>query len=94
MKETGNRLYLEGNNSEAAAKYSEGLDVCPLCFKEDRAMLYANRAAVLIRTVKCRRFSFFADFLSENNEGNVYFVKLMSIFILISKQDILAVIFC
>ncbi len=51
MKEAGNRLYLEGNNSEAAAKYSEGLDVCPLCFKEDRAMLYANRAAVHIRTV-------------------------------------------
>ena len=52
LKEDGNRLYLEGSNSEAEAKYSEGLDVCPLCYKEDRAMLYSNRAAVHIKTVE------------------------------------------
>jgi hypothetical protein len=52
LKEEGNRLYLEGNNSEAADKYSKGLDVCPLCFKEDRAMLYSNRAAVHIKIVE------------------------------------------
>ena len=52
MKEAGNSLYLGGENTEAAAKYTEGLNVCPLCFTEDRAILYANRAAVHIKTVE------------------------------------------
>jgi hypothetical protein len=52
LKEAGNRLYLEGRNGEAESKYSEGLEVCPLYFKEDRAILFANRAAVHIKTVE------------------------------------------
>ncbi len=52
MKEAGNRLYLEGQNGESESKYSEGLEVCPLCFKEGRAILLSNRAAVHIETVE------------------------------------------
>lgn len=50
LKDEGNVLYLAGENSSAIAKYSEGLELCPLCFKEDRAILFANRAAVHIKT--------------------------------------------
>jgi hypothetical protein len=52
LKDEGNVLYLAGENSAAIAKYSEGLELCPLCFKEDRAILFANRAAVHIKTVE------------------------------------------
>ncbi len=52
LKDEGNVLYLAGENSSAIAKYSEGLELCPLCFKEDRAILFANRAAVHIKTVE------------------------------------------
>jgi len=39
----GNSLYLEGKSLEACDKYTAGLQVCPLQFSQDRAVLYANR---------------------------------------------------
>jgi tetratricopeptide (TPR) repeat protein len=49
LKKAGNELYLTGENHEATLKYNLGLEICPLCFKEDRAILLSNRAAASIK---------------------------------------------
>eukprot|EP00095_Tigriopus_kingsejongensis_P001839 maker-scaffold10_size831480-snap-gene-7.20 protein:Tk01839 transcript:maker-scaffold10_size831480-snap-gene-7.20-mRNA-1 annotation:"tetratricopeptide repeat protein 1" len=49
LKKSGNEFFLAGANEEAVEKYSEALDLCPLCFSEDRAVLYGNRAAARMR---------------------------------------------
>ena len=51
LKKDGNQLYLTGSNEEAVEKYSLALDVCPLVFKDDRAVLLSNRAAAKIKLV-------------------------------------------
>merc|ERR1712237_116846 len=42
----GNSLHQEGKHMEACDKYTQGLKVCPLSFKKDRSILYANRGAM------------------------------------------------
>ena len=52
IKKVGNDLYQRGENQEAEEEYTKALEVCPLCFKEDRAVMFANRAAAKIKMVK------------------------------------------
>jgi len=42
----GNALYMEGKHLNALDKYTQGLRVCPLSFKQDRSILYANRGTM------------------------------------------------
>ena len=34
---------MSGDNIEAIKNYEQALDICPLSFKEDRAILFANK---------------------------------------------------
>jgi len=43
FKLEGNNLYKDGKPQDAVDRYTAGLRICPLCFKKDRAVLYANR---------------------------------------------------
>merc|ERR1712107_208324 len=49
LKKQGNEFYLAGDNLEAIRAYDEALEICPLYFKEDRAILLSNKAAALIK---------------------------------------------
>ena len=49
LKKQGNEFYLAGDNLEAIRVYDEALEICPLSFKEDRAILLSNKAAALIK---------------------------------------------
>jgi tetratricopeptide (TPR) repeat protein len=44
MRESANKLYLNSQYEEAIQGYTQALDRCPLCFKEDRAKCFSNRA--------------------------------------------------
>jgi len=44
LKQQGNSLYKEGKPQDAVAKYTAGLNICPLSCSKERAVLYANRA--------------------------------------------------
>lgn len=45
LKAEANQKYVASQLEEAISIYTQALEVCPLRFKEDRAILYANRAA-------------------------------------------------
>ncbi|XP_035780438.1 tetratricopeptide repeat protein 1-like [Anopheles albimanus] len=45
LKQQGNELFKRGDHRQSALVYTSALRVCPLDSKEDRAILYANRAA-------------------------------------------------
>ena len=49
LKKKGNQFYLAGENEDAINQYNQGLEICPLCFSEDRSILMANKAAALIK---------------------------------------------
>jgi len=49
FKKIGNDLYLAGENVEAVKNYDQALTICPLCYKEDRAILLANKAAASLK---------------------------------------------
>merc|ERR1719412_2025896 len=49
LKKKGNEFYLAGENENAINQYNQGLEICPLCFSEDRSILMANKAAALIK---------------------------------------------
>ena len=51
MKDSGNKLIQNNENNEAIAIYTEALNLCPLCFKEDRSILFANRAVAKLKLV-------------------------------------------
>lgn len=44
IKQQGNHSFLVGNVGEAAFRYGEALEICPLRFVNERIMLYCNRA--------------------------------------------------
>lgn len=45
LKEDGNNLFRSGDYSEAVSVYSDALTKCPLLYKTERSVLFANRAA-------------------------------------------------
>ena len=49
LKKQGNEFYLAGENEAAINQYNQALEICPLCFSEDRSILMANKAAALIK---------------------------------------------
>ena len=49
LKKKGNQFYLAGENEDAINQYNQGLEICPLCFSEDRSILMANKAAAMIK---------------------------------------------
>ena len=51
LKAEGNEFYLKDRNDDATRKYSEALEMCPLCFKTERAVFFANRAAAKCKMV-------------------------------------------
>lgn len=50
-KDAGNTEFKEEKFKESILSYTKGLLVCPLCEKELRSILYANRAAAKIKLV-------------------------------------------
>lgn len=75
LKAEGNEFYLKDRNDDATRKYSEALEMCPLCFKKERAVFFANRAAA-----KCKmgtRESALED-CSSAIELNPIYVKALS----------------
>ncbi|CAI9111322.1 OLC1v1011524C1 [Oldenlandia corymbosa var. corymbosa] len=44
LKHQGNQKFWAGDAEEAAEKYTEALDLCPLKMKKERIVLYSNRA--------------------------------------------------
>ena len=55
LKAEGNEFYLKDRNDDATRKYSEALEMCPLCFKKERAVFFANRAAAKCKMVSRKR---------------------------------------
>jgi len=51
-KDEGNELFGQGEFDQALAKYSDALSFCPLKQTRDRAVIYANRAACLMKMEK------------------------------------------
>ncbi|XP_058122857.1 tetratricopeptide repeat protein 1 [Anopheles ziemanni] len=45
LKQQGNELFKQGEHRQSVDMYTKALRLCPLDCKEDRAILYANRAA-------------------------------------------------
>jgi len=52
LKNDGNKCYKSANNKEAIALYTRALNICPAIYKNDRSILYANRAAARISIEK------------------------------------------
>jgi regulator of replication initiation timing len=50
-KDTGNELFKSADYSGALFLYTEGLNICPLYFKKERAIIFCNRAAAKIKLV-------------------------------------------
>ncbi|KAJ4450728.1 tetratricopeptide repeat protein 1-like [Periplaneta americana] len=48
-KSKGNDFFKAGEYKESAESYTLALRTCPLAFKEDRAIMYSNRAAAKIK---------------------------------------------
>ncbi|XP_041477099.1 tetratricopeptide repeat protein 1-like [Lytechinus variegatus] len=48
-KAKGNNLFKQDEFLDAISSYSQALEVCPLCFKKERSIMYANRAACRVR---------------------------------------------
>lgn len=49
LKKEGNTAFKEANLEESIRLYTEALNVCPLSCKNDRSVLYSNRAASKIK---------------------------------------------
>ncbi|XP_014787435.1 tetratricopeptide repeat protein 1 [Octopus bimaculoides] len=55
FKEKGNQEFKAGNFQEAMKLYSKALQMCPLAFPKDRAIMYSNRAAAFMRMQKNKK---------------------------------------
>ncbi|CAF1175978.1 unnamed protein product [Adineta steineri] len=51
-KDEGNTLFGQGEYDQALQKYSEAISLCPLKHTRARAVIYANRAACLMKMAK------------------------------------------
>ena len=51
LKDLGNVQYNESQYEKAIEYYTDALAVCLLCHANDRAILYANRAAAKVKLV-------------------------------------------
>jgi len=49
MKKSANELYVKSQYKDAIDIYTEALNVCPLSFKEDRAIFLSNRAIAKLK---------------------------------------------
>ena len=49
LKNKGNNFFKSAEYVKATVAYTEGLQTCPLAFDNDRAILYANRAAAKMK---------------------------------------------
>ncbi|XP_043269011.1 tetratricopeptide repeat protein 1 isoform X1 [Venturia canescens] len=49
LKNEGNTFFKAGEYTKAHTSYTEGLQICPLAYAEERAILYANRAAAKMK---------------------------------------------
>ena len=74
LKKKGNEFYLAGENEEAIREYNHALELCPLCFKEDRSILMANKAAALIKMDEKEKA---IDECTEALELNPNYVKVL-----------------
>lgn len=72
QKKKGNDLFKSGSYLESIAVYTDGLKVCPLACKEERAVLYCNRAAA---KVKLERKKCAVDDCSKAIELNEKYVR-------------------
>lgn len=45
LKQEGNTLFKNADYEKAIEKYTEAIDICPKVNKNDRSILYGNRAA-------------------------------------------------
>ncbi|XP_070540301.1 tetratricopeptide repeat protein 1-like [Ptychodera flava] len=45
LKTKGNEFYKNEEYGEAIHTYGQALQICPLCYKKERAIMYSNRAA-------------------------------------------------
>ncbi|XP_063963846.1 tetratricopeptide repeat protein 1-like [Lytechinus pictus] len=48
-KARGNNLFKQDEFLDAISSYSQALEVCPLCYKKERSIMFANRAACRVR---------------------------------------------
>lgn len=45
LKQQGNTIFKDGDYEQSIKIYTEALDICPKVYKNERAILYSNRAA-------------------------------------------------
>ncbi|XP_072041709.1 uncharacterized protein [Amphiura filiformis] len=48
-KKSGNEIFKTGEFLDAVYAYTQALEICPLSFKKDRSIMFANRAACHVR---------------------------------------------
>eukprot|EP00057_Strongylocentrotus_purpuratus_P030716 XP_782508.3 PREDICTED: tetratricopeptide repeat protein 1 [Strongylocentrotus purpuratus] len=48
-KAKGNNLFKQDEFLDAISSYTQALEACPLCYKKERSIMYANRAACRVR---------------------------------------------
>ncbi|KAF7993954.1 hypothetical protein HCN44_011223 [Aphidius gifuensis] len=74
LKNEGNNLFKLLNYDKAIETYTQGIQTCPLAFDNDRAILYANRAAA---KSKCDKKTSAIDDCSKAIELNPKYLKAM-----------------
>nr|KAG5689384.1 hypothetical protein BaRGS_017668 [Batillaria attramentaria] len=52
LKEEGNQLFRQASYAEAITCYTQALEICPLTYQKDRAIMFSNRAACRMKEEK------------------------------------------
>lgn len=77
LKNDGNESFKQQKYDEAVKLYTEALNVCPLKFSQNRAVLFGNRAAAKINLVgNFMHFLNFHTVLNNMLEISIYVVIL------------------
>lgn len=74
LKNQGNNHFKSSNYDKAIETYTQGIQTCPLAFDNDRAILYANRAAA---KSKCDKKTSAIDDCTKAIELNPKYLKAM-----------------